>query len=196
MRTEVSAHAVHRSIFTRLTIDSQRVQLFPRPARLRAEHWTDGVSSPSVLFLQYPPQSGMEVLQRGFSRVARQVMCYRCSQRRVPARQWREMERNMKAVSKRIASAAMLLALAFIALDSSAVVAAAAQQPENYCMGLGEGGTDCGFSSFAQCQASASGRNAVCFRSPSGNDEGPRSGTNGPEAPQIQHRKSSRRMRQ
>jgi hypothetical protein len=102
----------------------------------------------------------------------------------------------MKAVLETIASAAMLFALAFIALDSSAVVAAAAQQPENYCMGLGEGGTDCGFSSFAQCQASASGRNAVCFRGPSGSDEAPPSGTNGLEATQVHHSKMSRGMRQ
>jgi hypothetical protein len=101
----------------------------------------------------------------------------------------------MKAVSKRIASAAALFALAFIALDSSAVVVAAAQQPETYCMALGEGGTDCGFTSFAQCQSSASGRNAVCFRGPSANDEASFSGANGSQATQVDHSRSSRGMR-
>jgi hypothetical protein len=105
------------------------------------------------------------------------------------------MEKNMKAVLKMIASAAVLFALAFIALDSSAGVAAAAQQPETYCMGLGEGGTDCGFTSFAQCQSSASGRNAVCFRGPSANDEASFSSTNGSPATQVDHPKSSRGRR-
>jgi Protein of unknown function (DUF3551) len=177
-----------------LTIDSQRVQVFPRPACLRAENWTDGVPRHRSFF-RYPPRSAVEMLQRGFSRMVRQVMGRGCSRRRKPTRRRREMERNMKAVSMTIASAAALFALAFIALDSSPVVAAAAQQPESYCMALGEGGTDCGFTSFAQCQSSASGRNAVCFRSPSGNDEASFPSANGSQAPQVDRSRSSRRMR-
>jgi Protein of unknown function (DUF3551) len=177
-----------------LTIDSQRVQVFPRPACLRAENWTDGVPRHRSFF-RYPPRSGMELLRRGFSRAARQVMGYGCSRRREPACRRLGTERNVKAVLKMIASAAALFALAFIALDSSPVVAAAAQQPESYCMALGEGGTDCGFTSFAQCQSSASGRNAVCFRSPSGNDGASFPSANGSQAPQVDHSRSSRRMR-
>src|SRR5579871_3443961 len=33
----------------------------------------------------------------------------------------------------------------------------------SYCLGYGEGGVDCGFTSLDQCRASASGTNAGCF---------------------------------
>jgi len=159
--------------------------------RRKLDRWR---TSPSVLSLRYLPQSGMELLRGGSGCVVRQVMGYGCSKRREPACRRRGMER-MKAVLKMIASTALLFALASVALDSSAAMAAAAQQSESYCMGLGEGGTDCGFTSFAQCQASASGRNAVCFRSPSGNDEASSSAAGGSEATQVRHPKVSRGVR-
>src|SRR5271169_2679346 len=98
------------------------------------------------------------------------------------------MKRNMKAVLKMVASASMLFALVFIALDSSAAVAAVARQPETYCMSYDEGGTDCGFASFAQCQASASGRQASCFRGPSGDDAASFSNANAQLTP-VRHSK-------
>ena len=97
----------------------------------------------------------------------------------------------MKAALKMVVPTALLFALTLISLHSSAAVAAAAQQPETYCMGLGEGGTDCGFTSFAQCQASASGRNAVCFRGPSGND----ASANGSEVTPVRQSKMPRGIR-
>jgi hypothetical protein len=101
----------------------------------------------------------------------------------------------MKAVLRVVASAAGLFALVFVVLDSSSAVAAAAQRPETYCLGLGEGGTDCSFTSFAQCQASGSGRSATCFRDPSGNDDVSLSSANGSQAAQFPHRKMSHGMR-
>jgi hypothetical protein len=100
----------------------------------------------------------------------------------------------MKAFLRMVASAAGLFALAFVVLDSSPAVAAA-QRPETYCLGLGEGGTDCSFASLAQCQASASGRNAICFRDASSSDDVSLSNANGPQAPQVLHSRTSRGMR-
>ena len=36
----------------------------------------------------------------------------------------------------------------------------------SYCLSYREGGTDCGFTSLAQCQASASGIDAGCYAAP------------------------------
>jgi Protein of unknown function (DUF3551) len=100
----------------------------------------------------------------------------------------------MKAVMRVVASAAGLFTLAFVVLDSSPA-AASAQRPETYCLGLGDGGTDCSFTSLAQCQASASGRNAICFRDASGSDDVSLSSASAPQAPQVPHSRISRGMR-
>jgi hypothetical protein len=101
----------------------------------------------------------------------------------------------MKTFLKVVASAAGRFTLAFIMLDGSAAFAASAQRSEVYCLGLGDGGTDCSFTSLAQCQASASGRNAICFRDASGSDDVSLSNANGPQAPQVPHSRTSRGMR-
>src|ERR1700741_4982287 len=36
----------------------------------------------------------------------------------------------------------------------------------SYCLSYRDGGTDCGFTSLAQCQASASGTDAGCYAAP------------------------------
>ena len=36
----------------------------------------------------------------------------------------------------------------------------------SYCLAYGEGGADCGFTSLAQCQASASGTLSGCYAAP------------------------------
>ncbi|MGH6711868.1 MAG: DUF3551 domain-containing protein [Bradyrhizobium sp.] len=60
-----------------------------------------------------------------------------------------------------------LLALAAICAASAATPAAARDFP--YCIkgcDFGAGAGDCSFSSLAQCQASASGRDATCAANP------------------------------
>src|SRR5262249_36899868 len=65
------------------------------------------------------------------------------------------------------AVAAMLFglsALACIALSSpSAAQAGPIVPPGHYCLSYDEGGTDCSFSSYAQCEATASGIAAECY---------------------------------
>jgi Protein of unknown function (DUF3551) len=40
----------------------------------------------------------------------------------------------------------------------------------NYCLEYHEGGSDCGFTSMAQCEATASGTAAECFQNVYGNE--------------------------
>jgi hypothetical protein len=44
----------------------------------------------------------------------------------------------------------------------------------HYCLTYRWGGTDCSFTSYSQCEASASGIGAECFGSAAQNDESPR----------------------
>ncbi len=77
----------------------------------------------------------------------------------------------MKATSMiAIASAVALSALAF-AVTPGAATAEPMFPPGHYCLAWARGGTDCGFTSFAQCEATASGVGAVCYGDPSGDDE-------------------------
>ena len=61
-----------------------------------------------------------------------------------------------------IASAAALSALAFTAAPEMAN-AGPIVPPGHYCLTYDEGGSDCGFTSYAQCQATASGIDAECY---------------------------------
>jgi hypothetical protein len=61
------------------------------------------------------------------------------------------------------ASAVAFSAFAFVALPGSAAQAAPITPPGKYCLQYDEGGTDCSFTSYAQCQATASGQDAECY---------------------------------
>jgi hypothetical protein len=41
----------------------------------------------------------------------------------------------------------------------------------NYCLQYGHGGSDCSFTSKAQCEATASGQHAECFRNYHGKED-------------------------
>jgi Protein of unknown function (DUF3551) len=61
-----------------------------------------------------------------------------------------------------IASAAALSALAFATTPETAK-AGPIVPPGHYCMTYDEGGSDCSFTSYAQCQAAASGIDGECY---------------------------------
>jgi hypothetical protein len=70
----------------------------------------------------------------------------------------------MKTVHKlATASAVVFSALAFVALAGSAAQAGPITRPGTYCMQYALGGTDCSFTSYAQCEATASGEAAECY---------------------------------
>jgi hypothetical protein len=61
-----------------------------------------------------------------------------------------------------IASAAALSTLAFIAAPGTAN-AGPIVPPGHYCLTYDIGGSDCSFTSYAQCQATASGIDGECY---------------------------------
>jgi uncharacterized protein DUF3551 len=61
------------------------------------------------------------------------------------------------------ASAVAFFSFAFVALAGSAAQAGPITPPERYCMQYTLGGTDCSFTSYAQCEATASGEAAECY---------------------------------
>jgi hypothetical protein len=70
----------------------------------------------------------------------------------------------MKPIHKvAMASAVALAAFASDAMGGAATQAEPIGSPRHYCLAYGWGGDDCSFTSYAQCQASASGINAECF---------------------------------
>ncbi len=68
----------------------------------------------------------------------------------------------MKTVHK-LATAVAFSAFAFVALAGSAAQAGPITSPGKYCMQYTLGGTDCSFTSYAQCEATASGEAAECY---------------------------------
>jgi hypothetical protein len=70
----------------------------------------------------------------------------------------------MKTIHKlATASAVAFSAFAFAALAGSAAQAGPITPSGRYCLQYNEGGTDCGFTSYAQCEATASGQGAECY---------------------------------
>jgi hypothetical protein len=65
------------------------------------------------------------------------------------------------AIASTIASA--FFALALVTIGGSAAQAGPIVPPGHYCLSYDEGGTDCSFTSYAQCQATASGIDAECY---------------------------------
>jgi hypothetical protein len=61
------------------------------------------------------------------------------------------------------ASAVAFSAFAFVASAGSAAQAGPITPPGKYCMLFALGGTDCSFTSYAQCEATASGQAAECY---------------------------------
>jgi len=75
-----------------------------------------------------------------------------------------QLESTMKMVHKfAMASAVAFSAFAFVALAGSTAQAGPITPPGKYCMLLTLGGTDCSFTSYAQCEATASGQAAECY---------------------------------
>jgi hypothetical protein len=76
-------------------------------------------------------------------------------------------EMHMKTIHKMAASSAIAVAaFAFVAMTGSG--AAASEKPDQaYCLGDGDFGSAwCGFATYAQCQATASGIGAECGANP------------------------------
>jgi hypothetical protein len=78
--------------------------------------------------------------------------------------QIQQLERTMTTVHKlATASAVAFSAFAFAALAGSAAQAGPITPPGKYCLQYDLGGTDCSFTSYAQCEATASAASAVCY---------------------------------
>jgi uncharacterized protein DUF3551 len=60
----------------------------------------------------------------------------------------------------------LMIALVAAALAGPAPASAANGFGGSYCIGYREGGVDCSFTSYAQCQATKSGIDAACFARP------------------------------
>lgn len=69
----------------------------------------------------------------------------------------------MKTASKYAAAAAVMFsAMAFAVTPGSAATVKSASHEGSYCLQYNKGGSDCGFTSFQQCKASAAGIGAEC----------------------------------
>jgi hypothetical protein len=65
-----------------------------------------------------------------------------------------------------IHTAAMVIAFSafvFVMMAGSAAQAGPIVPPGHYCIAYDEGGSDCSFTSFTQCEAAASGIGAECY---------------------------------
>ncbi len=62
-----------------------------------------------------------------------------------------------------IATAVAFSALAFVTMTGSTAQAGPIVPPGRYCLSYDEGGTDCSFTRYAQCLATASGLAAECY---------------------------------
>jgi hypothetical protein len=71
---------------------------------------------------------------------------------------------TMKTIHKvAIASTIAFSAVAFVTMARSPAQAGPITPPGQYCLSYDLGGTDCSFTSYAQCQATASGIDAECY---------------------------------
>lgn len=71
----------------------------------------------------------------------------------------------MELAVKKMMMAALIAssAFAFVALSSPAAEAGPIVPPGHACLEYDEGGTDCSFTSYRQCEATASGIGAECY---------------------------------
>jgi hypothetical protein len=70
----------------------------------------------------------------------------------------------MSQIRKMAAAAAMAVSAATLLMIAQPASAAPHRADVSYCLSYGEGGTDCSFASKAQCEATASGLMAECYR--------------------------------
>jgi Protein of unknown function (DUF3551) len=61
-------------------------------------------------------------------------------------------------------AAAMAVSAATLIAISAPASAASRHAGTNYCLAYSRGGSDCGFTSRAQCEATASGQGGECYR--------------------------------
>lgn len=76
----------------------------------------------------------------------------------------------MSKIRKMAAAAAMAVSAATLLMIAEPASAAPHRAAVNYCLSYGEGGTDCSFVSKAQCEATASGQTAECYRNDFGKE--------------------------
>ena len=70
----------------------------------------------------------------------------------------------MKMIHKAaIASTTALSVWALVTMTAAPVQAGPIVPPGHYCLSYDHGGTDCSFTSYAQCLATASGLDAECY---------------------------------
>jgi hypothetical protein len=74
-----------------------------------------------------------------------------------------QLERIMTTVHKLATASAVAFSAFAFALAGSAAQAGPITPPGKYCMLYDLGGTDCSFTSYAQCEATASGEAAMCY---------------------------------
>jgi hypothetical protein len=70
----------------------------------------------------------------------------------------------MNRISKSAAAAVIAVSAGTLLVMAEPASAAPRRAEVNYCMSYDQGATDCSFTSKAQCEASASGRDAECYR--------------------------------
>ena len=76
----------------------------------------------------------------------------------------------MRKIYKTAAAAAMAVSAAALLTMAAPASAAPHRAAVNYCMSYNDGANDCSFASKAQCEASASGRMAECYRNAYGEE--------------------------
>lgn len=76
----------------------------------------------------------------------------------------------MNRIYRLASGAAMAVSAATLLMMVEPASAAPHRAPVDYCLAYGEGGTDCSFVSKAQCEASASGLTAECYRNAYGKE--------------------------
>ena len=77
------------------------------------------------------------------------------------------------SIKKTTMTAALVAFAAFagIAISTSSAQAGPIVPHGHYCLSYAEGGMDCGFTSYAQCEATASGIAAECYGNTARDDE-------------------------
>jgi Protein of unknown function (DUF3551) len=76
----------------------------------------------------------------------------------------------MSKLHKMAAATAIAVSAATLLMMAEPVSAAPHRAAVEYCLQYGYGGTDCGFASKAQCEATASGLTAECYRNAYGKE--------------------------
>jgi Protein of unknown function (DUF3551) len=78
--------------------------------------------------------------------------------------------KKMSKIYKTAAAAAMAVSAATLLVMAAPASAAPHRAAVGYCLQYGYGGSDCSFTSKAQCEATASGEMAECYRNDYGKE--------------------------